>query len=183
VKFAAAIIHVGTPSPSAAMARPAVSRVGIQGTSRRVRLAQERGSSPSSESWASVREAPASGCSVPMNMLLMRNQMAAALAPPASRGAKVGPRVRMSSPPMASGPTEPSHTRGRTTKNSPAIAPLAKTARGTLRAGSLVSPTWHAAASKAGAAKPTRYRPAIAEVTAPKNPSKGVSRWKDTARP
>ena len=86
------------------MARPAVSRVGIHGTSRRVRLAQERGSSPSSESWDSVREAPASGCSVPMNMLLMRNQIAAALAPPASSGAKVGPRVRMSSPPMPSGP-------------------------------------------------------------------------------
>ena len=41
-------------------------------------------------------------------------------------------------------------------KNSPAIAPLAKTARGTLRFGSLVSPTWQVAASKAGAAKPTR---------------------------
>ena len=87
----------------------------------------------------------------------------------------------ISSPPIAAGPTEPSHTRGSTTKNSPAIAPLAKMARGTLRAGSFVSPTWQVAASNAGAAKPTRYRPAIAEVTTPKKPSKGVSRWKETA--
>ena len=55
-------------------------------------------------------------------------------------------------------------------KNRPAIAPLAKIARGTLRAGSLVSPTWQAAASKAGAANPTRYSPAIAEVRAPNAP-------------
>ena len=94
MKFAAAIIHVGTPSRSAPIARPAVSRVGIHGTSRRLRLAHERGSSPSSDSWESVRDAPASGCSVPMNMLAIRNQIAAALAAPASSGAKVGPERR-----------------------------------------------------------------------------------------
>src|SRR4051812_1132659 len=55
-------------------------------------------------------------------------------------------------------------------------------ARGTLRVGSFVSPTWQAAASNAGAAKPIRYRPAIALVTAPKTPWNGVSRWKEVAR-
>jgi hypothetical protein len=76
-----------------------------------------------------------------MNMFAIRNQIAAALAPPASSGAKVGPSVVISSPPMAAGPTEPSQINGRTTKNRPAIAPLAQTARGTLRVGFLVSPT------------------------------------------
>ena len=38
----------------------------------------------------------------------------------------------------------------------PTFAPLTKTARGTLRVGFFVSPTWQVAASKAGAAKPTR---------------------------
>ena len=106
------------------MARPAVSRVGIHGTSRRLRLAHERGRRPSSDNWESVRDAPASGWSVPMNMLAIKNQIAAALAAPASSGAKVGPVLRMSSPPIAAGPMEPSHTSGKTTKNSPAIAPL-----------------------------------------------------------
>jgi hypothetical protein len=139
--LAAAIIQVGTPSASAQIARPAVSSVAIHGVSWRLRFAHERGSRPSSESWDSVREAPASGCSVPMNMFAIRNQMAAALAPPASSGANVGPSVVINWPPIAAGPTEPSQTSGRTTKNRPAIAPLAKTARGTLRFGSLVSPT------------------------------------------
>ena len=94
MKFAAAIIQVGTPMRSAPIARPAVSTVATHGTSRRLRLAHERGSRPSSESWDSVREAPASGCIVPMNMLAIRNQIAAALAPPASSGANVGPSVR-----------------------------------------------------------------------------------------
>jgi len=67
-----------------------------------------------------------------------------------------------------------SQTSGRMMKNSPAIAPLANTARGRLRAGSFISPTWRVAASNAGAAKPTRYRHAIAEVSVPKAPSKGV---------
>jgi hypothetical protein len=154
--LAAAIIQVGTPSASAPMARPAVSSVATHGVSWRLRLAHERGSRPSSESWDRVRDAPASGCSVPMNMFAIRNQIAAALAAPASSGANVGPSVVISSPPIAPGPTEPSQTSGRTMKNSPAIAPLAKTARGTSRVGSLVSPTWQVAASNAGAAKPTR---------------------------
>lgn len=139
-KFAAAIIHVGTPN-SATIASPAVSTVVTQGTSRRLRRAQLRGSSPSSESWDRVRDAPASGCMVPMNMLATMNQMAAALAPPASSGAYVGPIVLISCPPMPWEPIVPSHTSGRTMKNRPAIAPLAKIARGTLPAGSLVSPT------------------------------------------
>ena len=42
--------------------------------------------------------------------------------------------------------------------------------------GSLVSPTWQAAASKAGAANPIRYRPAITEVRSPNQPLKGVVR-------
>src|SRR3954452_628913 len=53
------------------------------------------------------------------------------------------------------------------------MPPAAYIARGTLRTGSSVSPTWHAAASNAGAAKPMRYRPAIALVTAPKTPGNG----------
>ena len=36
------------------------------------------------------------------------------------------------------------------------MPPLASIARGTLRTGSIVSPTWQAAASNAGAAKPIR---------------------------
>jgi hypothetical protein len=85
--------HVGTPSSRAPMAKPAVSRVVTQGASLRLRSAQLRGSKPSSESCESVRESPASGCSVPMNMLATMNHTAAALAPPASSGAKVGPSV------------------------------------------------------------------------------------------
>jgi hypothetical protein len=103
-----------------------------------------------------VRDAPASGCIVPMNMFATMNQIAAALAPPASSGAKVGPSVSIRSPPIPPEPMEPSHTRGKAMKKRPAMAPLAKIARGTLRAGFLVSPTWQAAASNAGAAKPTR---------------------------
>jgi hypothetical protein len=147
------------------------------GTSRRERLAQDRGNSPSSDSCDSVREAPASGCIVPMNMLATMNQTAADLAIPASSGAKVGPSVALScSLPIPSRPIVPSQTSGRTMKNSPAIVPEANTERGRLRAGSRISPTWQVAASNAGAAKPTRYRPAIAEVSAPNAPSKGVSR-------
>jgi hypothetical protein len=41
-------------------------------------------------------------------------------------------------------------------KNTAAIAPLAKTARGTFRSGDLVSATWQVAASNAGAANPIR---------------------------
>ena len=68
----------------------------------------------------------------------------------------------------------PNQTIGSTPKNSPASAPLASIARGTLRCGSRVSPTWQAAASKAGAAKPIRYRPAIRLVSVPNQPENGV---------
>ena len=126
------------------------------GTSRFVRFAHERGSRPSSESCDSVRAAPASGCIVPMNMLATMNQTAADFAMPASSGANVGPSVSLSSPPMPLSPIVPSQTSGRTMKKTPAIAPLAKTARGRFFTGSRISPTWHVAASKAGAAKPMR---------------------------
>src|SRR6266849_1636142 len=59
---------------------------------------------------------------------------------------------------------------------------LANIARGTLRDQRTVSPTWQAAASNAGAAKPIRYRPAIALVTAPHVPGNGCERWKVVAR-
>src|SRR5665648_430485 len=48
----------------------------------------------------------------------------------------------------------------------PAMPADASMARGTFLAGSLVSPTWQAAASKAGAVNPIRYRPAITSVMA-----------------
>ena len=65
---------------------------------------------------------------------------------------------------------------GRTRKYSVAMTPLANMARGTFLAGSFVSPTWQAAASNAGAAKPTRYNPAIALVILPNQPSNGTVR-------
>ena len=40
--------------------------------------------------------------------------------------------------------------------------------------GLIVSPTWQAACSKAGAANPIKYKPAITLVTLPNQPSKGV---------
>ena len=80
---------------------PAVSSVATQGASVRVRRARLRGSSPSSESCESVRDAPASGCSVPWNMFSTMNQIAAARAKPPSNGANVGPSVRISSPSIA----------------------------------------------------------------------------------
>ncbi len=58
----------------------------------------------------------------------------------------------------------------------PAMPADASMARGTFLVGSLVSPTWQAAASKAGAVKPIRYRPAITEVRSPNQPLKGVVR-------
>ena len=74
------------------MAMPAVSEVAAHGQSvAAMRHARKRGSSPSSLSCDSVRAAPASGCSVPWNMLNIMNQMAAALPKLPSSGAKVGP--------------------------------------------------------------------------------------------
>jgi hypothetical protein len=103
-----------------------------------------------------VREAPASGCSVPWNMLRTMNQIAAAFAEPPSSGAKVGPSARMSSPSMGWEPRAPSQMTGSTMKYSEAMAPEANIARGSERSGSFISPTWQAAASKAGAANPMR---------------------------
>ena len=53
-------------------------------------------------------------------------------------------------------PSAPSQTTGSTTKYRDATIAAPYTARGTERAGSFISPTWHVAASKAGAAKPIR---------------------------
>ena len=91
MRFAAAISQVGSPASRKAIAISAVSQVATHGTSRFERSASTRGSSPSSESCESVRDAPASGCSVPWNMLKTMNQIAAALAPLPSKGPKVGP--------------------------------------------------------------------------------------------
>src|SRR4051812_12248909 len=54
-------------------------------------------------------------------------------------------------------------------------------ARGTFFSGSSVSPTWQEAASKAGAAKPIRYKPAMALVSPPNSPVNGELRWNDDA--
>src|SRR5262245_41072152 len=62
-----------------------------------------------------------------------------------------------------------------------AMKPLASIARGTFLFGLTVSPTWHAAASNAGAAKPIRYSPAMKPVTSPNQPANGVVRWKVVA--
>ena len=98
------------------MAMPAVSSVATQGTSVRERSASMRGSRPSSASCIRVRDAPASGCSVPWNMLNIMNQIAAALAVLPNSGAKVGPRSWPGRPAAASGPKTPSQTTGSTTK-------------------------------------------------------------------
>src|SRR5205823_8755388 len=122
--------------------------------------------------------------SVPWNMLSTMNQRAAALAALPKTGANVGPRAWAStddSPLMAVGPSTPSHTTGSTRKYSVAIQALAYIARGTFLSGSIVSPTWQEAASKAGAAKPIRYSPAMALVRPPKRPANGDCRWKDDA--
>src|SRR5262249_360715 len=92
-------------------------------------------------------------------------------------GAKVGPRTSARSLPSGSGPSAPSHTIGRMMKYTAAIRALASIARGTLRFGLIVSPTWQEAASKAGAAKPMRYRPAIKLVTVPNHPENGTFKW------
>ncbi len=89
-------------------------------------------------------------------MLNIMNQMAADLPNPPTSGAKVGPRARARSSPRRLGPRVPSQTMGRTQKYIAAMAPLASIERGRFLAGSAVSPTWQAAASKAGAAKPIR---------------------------
>ena len=93
---------------------------------------------------------------VPWNIFSIMNQIAAALAALPKSGANVGPRVCARSPPRASEPSVPSQMTGRMPKNSVAMAPDANMARGIFLTGSIVSPTWQAAASKAGAANPTR---------------------------
>ena len=90
------------------MAEPAVSEVAAHGQSvAAMRHDRKRGSSPSSLSCDSVRAAPASGCSVPWNMLNMMNQMAAALPKLPKSGAKVGPSTMARSCPSGSGPSTP----------------------------------------------------------------------------
>ena len=99
------------------MAAAAVKRVAAHGQSvALMRSDRKRGSSPSSASCDIVRAAPASGCSVPWNMLSMMNQMAAALPKLPSSGAKVGPSTVARSRPSGSGPSTPSHTTGSTMK-------------------------------------------------------------------
>src|SRR5262245_59734053 len=61
------------------------------------------------------------------------------------------------------------------------MAALATIARGTLRLGSIVSPTWQAAASNAGAAKPIMYSPAMNPVSSPNHPSNATVRWNELA--
>src|SRR5437762_5825825 len=178
--------HTGSPPRRNSVAITAVSTEATQGASVRDRRARIRGSSPSSDSCDSVRAAPVSGVSVPWNMLKTMNQMAAAWAALPNSGATVGPSTSASTdasplPPIVPAPSTPSHTTGSTRKYSVAIEALAYIARGTFFSGSTVSPTWQAAASKAGAAKPIRYRPAMALVMLPNTPLNGVSRWKDEA--
>jgi hypothetical protein len=113
VKFAAAIIQIGSPMMRKTMAVPAVSSVAAHGQSVRLsRRERKRGSSPSSASCDMVREAPAKGCIVPWNMLSMMNQIAAALPKLPSNGAKVGPSTVARSSPSLSGPSTPSQTSG-----------------------------------------------------------------------
>ena len=94
----------------------AVIDVAIHGASLRSRQPKKRGSNPSSASCDRVRAAPASGCSVPWNMLNIMNQIAAALAKEPNTGAKVGPSSSARSRPSACGPSTPSQTTGSSTK-------------------------------------------------------------------
>ena len=161
---------------------PAVNSVATQGVSHRERRPSSRGSRPSSDSCDSARAAPASGCKVPENMLSTMNQMAADLAALPNSGAKVGPSTSARSWPSGAAPRRPSQTPGSSAKNSPASKPLASMARGTAWFGLMVSPTWQAAASKAGAAKPIKYSPAIKLVNSPNQPGNGVVSAKVVAR-
>ena len=106
----------GSPESRKRIDIPAVRRVATQGASVRVRRAKLRGSRPSSDSCESVRAAPASGCSVPWNMLSTMNQIAAARAKPPNSGANVGPSVSISSRSIPPGPITPSQTTGSATK-------------------------------------------------------------------
>ena len=108
--------QVGSPASRNAIAGRAVSSVATQGTSARERRASRRGSSPSSASCISVREAPANGCSVPWNMFSIMNPIAAARAALPNTGAKVGPRTCARSCCRVSGPSTPSQTTGNSTK-------------------------------------------------------------------
>ena len=182
MKLAAAMSPGGSPDIRNAMAPAAVITVTTHGVSKRLRRARLTGSSPSSDSWARVRDAPARGCMVPWNMLETMSHTAAALAAPARSGANVAPSDLARSPLSGPGPSTPSHTTGRTTKYRLAAPAETSMARGTLRSKRTVSPTWQVAASNAGAANPTRYRPAMALVTAANGPWKGRVRWKLVAR-
>jgi hypothetical protein len=79
VKLAAAMSQIGSPMSRSAIAMAAVSRVAAQGQSFADRSPRNRGSTPSSLSCDSVREAPASGWSVPWNMLNIMKPIATAL--------------------------------------------------------------------------------------------------------
>ena len=74
---------------------------------RAIGSASRRGSSPSSASCISVRDAPASGCSVPWNMFNIMNPIAAARAALPNSGAKVGPSTWARSCCSVSGPEHP----------------------------------------------------------------------------
>ena len=89
-------------------------------------------------------------------MFRTMNHTAAALAPPAMSGANVGPRVVMRCPSSPGRPMTPSQTTGLATKYRVATIAARYIAFGTFRNGFTVSPTWQAAASNAGAAKPMR---------------------------
>jgi len=165
---------MGSPSSKNAIAAAAVTTVATQGVSLCERRARNLGNTASSASCDNVREAPASGCSVPWNILNVMKPTAIAFASEPTSGANVGPSSSARSRPSASGPRTPSQMTGSATKYSPAKAALTNIARGTLRVGSTVSPTWHPAASNAGAANPTKYSPAIKDVKLPKAPENGV---------
>lgn len=107
-------------------------------------------------------------------MLSTMNMTAAALPALPNNGAKVGLRNKARSLPRGSDSRLPSQTMARTMKKTPASKPLANIVRGTTLAGATVSPTWQAAASKAGAANPMSYRPAMRPVSWPNQPGNGV---------
>ena len=121
---------------------PAVSSVATQGASVRVRRARLRGSRPSSESCESVRDAPASGCSVPWNMFSTMNQIAAARAkPPNKRSECRAERLhQLALDRLRAKDAQPDERKhDEVERGHP--AQLANIARGTFFSGSIVSPT------------------------------------------
>jgi hypothetical protein len=109
------------------------------------------------------------------------NQIAAAFAPPASSGANVGPEGGHQLALQRAGARGAEPDDGDRDEVQRRHAGGRVDGRGTLRSGSIVSPTWQVAASKAGAAKPMRYSPAIALVIARTGPERRHE-WKDVAR-